>query len=76
MEDGVILNAVVLQLLLEVPPQPAQASKAAESRKRASNLPGSILSGNIVNIGSFLPLDFSFSYGQLAIAPAKRHYQR
>jgi len=68
MEDGVILNAVVLQLLLEVPPQPAQASKAAESRKRASKLLRSILSGNIVDIDSFLLLDFSFSYPQIAIA--------
>lgn len=76
MDDGVTFNAVTLQLLLEEPPQPALASKVAESRKRASNLPGSILSGSIVDIGSFLALDFSFSYGQLAIAPAKRHYQR
>jgi len=48
MDDGVILNAVTAQLLLEEPPQPAQASKAAESRKDVSNLNGRILSGSIV----------------------------
>jgi hypothetical protein len=53
MDDGVTFNAVTLQLLLEEPPQPAPASKAVESRKRASNLHESILSGNIVD--RFLP---------------------
>ena len=48
MDDGVILNAVTVQLL-EEPPQPAQASKAAENKKRASNLDGGILSGDIVD---------------------------
>jgi len=59
MEDGVILNAVVLQLLLEVPPQPALASKAAESRKLASKFHGNSLCVNIVS--PFLLLDSSFS---------------
>lgn len=62
MDDGVTFNAVTLQLLLEDPPHPAQANKAAESRKRANNISGNILSANMTD-----PAPFFFSILVLAV---------